>query len=437
MFGKYLNAIPKDVPEGFDAWLANGGGNYFGPQFATKNAGEGIPDGGYTFPLVNYTTAVVGNLSIAWIKKVHAANPATPFFAYVAPKAAHEPFNPAPWYEDHWDTSWPAHEPRPISWNSSMLSRADHHGNIATEPLMTSEAAAVVTGVFKNRWRVLMSVDDLIADVIKTCEDLGVADDTYFFYSSDHGFQLGEFNIPMDKRQPYDYDTRIHLLARGPGIKAGSTWAQPATQVDMAPTFLGLAGIAKKKNMDGKSLVPLLMASLTDAEAEAQGVPTSTRAHLLALGDRAQYNASWRTAVFIEYYYNADNNKCMRSCDYPTKTWPTGGDYDCTDLKNNRAYWGGNICKTNCYPTESTANNFIVLRSMLGSQFGNTLYAEFATGDQGHQNIDFQNISFIEYFNLTDDPWMMSNQKNDPNVKSGALHKELQKWYTCKGDTCP
>ena len=133
------------------------------------------------FPLVNYTTAVVGNLSIAWIKKVHAANPATPFFAYVAPKAAHEPFNPAPWYEDHWDTAWPAHEPRPISWNSSMLSRADHHGNIATEPLMTSEAAAVVTGVFKNRWRVLMSVDDLIAEVIKTCEDLGVADNNILF----------------------------------------------------------------------------------------------------------------------------------------------------------------------------------------------------------------------------------------------------------------
>ena len=54
--------------------------------------------------------------------------------------------------------------------------------------------------------------------------------------------QLGEFNIPMDKRNVYDWNTRIHLLARGPGIKHGSTWNQPATQVDMAPTFLGLAG---------------------------------------------------------------------------------------------------------------------------------------------------------------------------------------------------
>jgi hypothetical protein len=46
----------------------------------------------------------------------------------------------------------------------------------------------------------------------------------------------------MDKRNVYDWDTKIHLLARGPGITHGSTWIEPATQVDMAPTFLGLAG---------------------------------------------------------------------------------------------------------------------------------------------------------------------------------------------------
>ena len=35
-----------------------------------------------------------------------AKDPTRPFFAYIAPKAAHEPFNPAPWYLDHWDPSW-------------------------------------------------------------------------------------------------------------------------------------------------------------------------------------------------------------------------------------------------------------------------------------------------------------------------------------------
>jgi hypothetical protein len=58
--------------------------------------------GDFQFPMANYTTSVVGNVSIEWITKVVGESKATPFFAYVAPKAAHEPFNPAPWYRDHW-----------------------------------------------------------------------------------------------------------------------------------------------------------------------------------------------------------------------------------------------------------------------------------------------------------------------------------------------
>ena len=102
----------------------------------------------------------------------------------------------------------------------------------------------------------MMSVDDVISEVIGTVEKLGMLDNTYFFYSSDHGFQLGQFNIPMDKRHVYEWDTKIHLLARGPGIKPGSTLAAPGTQVDIAPTLLGLAGISKPSTMDGHSVVP-------------------------------------------------------------------------------------------------------------------------------------------------------------------------------------
>ena len=29
----------------------------------------------------------------------------------------------------------------------------------------------------------------------------------YVFYTSDHGFQLGEMNMLMDKRHVYDFDT--------------------------------------------------------------------------------------------------------------------------------------------------------------------------------------------------------------------------------------
>jgi hypothetical protein len=170
---------------------------------------------------------------------------------------------------------------------------------------------------------------------------------------------LGEFNIAMDKRNVYDWNTRIHLLARGPGIPHGVEWKEPATQVDIAPTFLGFAGVAKPEQMDGKSLVPLL----TDPSLRHELNPTTIEHlenHLDALsteGDLA-YKAAWRDCVFIEYYYNDHNAKCMGECTPPKVSFPNT-DSGCVDLESdpNTVCWQG--CKSNCYQTETPQNNFI------------------------------------------------------------------------------
>ena len=209
LFGKYLNSIPGTnitkpgayVPEGFDAWFANGGGEYISPEFATSGLEEssGYMDGAIHFNSSVYSTSIIGNTSLSWIRHTVKTKPNQPFFAYIAPKAAHEPFNPAPWYADHWDPSWPEHEPRPENcWNASLEIRKDHAGVVNNESMITTEAAKVITGVFKNRWRTLMSVDDLIAETVNVVEnELGLGDNTYYFYSSDHGFQLGQVRITL------------------------------------------------------------------------------------------------------------------------------------------------------------------------------------------------------------------------------------------------
>ena len=101
--------------------MANGGGDYLGSPFNVQNisfGGFNVPDGLWTksaIPGTNYSTAIIGNVSIAWIEHVVAMDSTRPFFAYIAPKAAHEPFNPAPWYLESWDPSWPQHEPRQVN----------------------------------------------------------------------------------------------------------------------------------------------------------------------------------------------------------------------------------------------------------------------------------------------------------------------------------
>ena len=72
----------------------------------------------------------------------------------------------------------------------------------------------------------------------------------------------------------YDHSVRIPMVIKGPGIAAGSVFDFPASNVDVAPTLLGLAGIDElSATMDGRSVLPMLMkaedpavlpASLTD-----------------------------------------------------------------------------------------------------------------------------------------------------------------------------
>jgi hypothetical protein len=58
---------------------------------------DGMPDGSFQGNKSVYSTSIIGNVSLAWIRKV-ATSSSAPFMAYIAPKAAHDPFEPATWY---------------------------------------------------------------------------------------------------------------------------------------------------------------------------------------------------------------------------------------------------------------------------------------------------------------------------------------------------
>merc|ERR1719305_209392 len=126
-----------------------------------------------------------------------------------------------------------------------------------------------------------MSVDDVVAAVVGAVDAAGQADSTFFFFTSDHGFQLGEFNFVMDKHHPYDWVTRVPLVVAGPGVRAGVTVDLPVMMTDIAPTLVELAGL--------------------DAAD---------------WGARALAATAWRTENFIEYYFVDDNAKCVENCSH-------------------------------------------------------------------------------------------------------------------------
>lgn len=48
---------------------------------------------------------------------------------------------------------------------------------------------------------------------------------------------------------------------RGPGIEYGATLKEIVLNIDLAPTFLDLAGVKVPPQMDGRSILPLVFKS--------------------------------------------------------------------------------------------------------------------------------------------------------------------------------
>jgi arylsulfatase A-like enzyme len=108
------------------------------------------------------------------------------------------------------------------------------------------------------------SVDEAVGKVMKTLDELKLADDTLVIFTSDNGGLLGPtHNAPLraGKGYPYEGGIRVPLIVRWPrAVKAGPVSDVPVTSVDYLPTVLEAAGreLPAGREIDGVSLMPVL-----------------------------------------------------------------------------------------------------------------------------------------------------------------------------------
>lgn len=105
------------------------------------------------------------------------------------------------------------------------------------------------------RLRALQSVDEMVDNLFKKLESTGQIDNTYVFYSSDNGFHLGHHRMRAGKSCGYEEDVNVPLIVRGPGVPKSVTSNAVTAHVDLAPTFLQLAGIDLRDDFDGSPIV--------------------------------------------------------------------------------------------------------------------------------------------------------------------------------------
>jgi len=281
MIGKWhLNSDPT----GFDYWhILPGQGLYYNPPMI---------DNGKQVKHEGYTTDIITDLSLEWLKN---RDKSKPFMLMSQHKAPHREWAPALRHLG-WDGDRQYPEPPTLFDDYAGRSKAvsDHDmgldrtfteldAKFRPAPNMTEEQLKAWNAYYDPRneafrkanpqgkdlvrWRYnrymhdylacVKAVDENIGRLLQYLDDEGLAENTVVLCSSDQGFYLGEHGW-FDKRWIFEESLRSPLMVRWPGVtKPGDVNNRIVSLVDFAQTFLDIAGLESPADMQGRSIVPL------------------------------------------------------------------------------------------------------------------------------------------------------------------------------------
>jgi arylsulfatase A-like enzyme len=326
--GYYTGMIGKwhlgSDPVGFEHWeILPGQGVYFNPLFYTATSEKT-----YTG---RYVTDVITDLSLEFLQNRPRNKP---FFLMMHHKAPHRPWEPTDLHAAHFAAQ---RIPEPVTFWDSYATRTDalhenqqrvaadltnHDLKLTPPPGLSSEQLArwqaakpdsvtiarngqqvTLTGEVLVRWKyqrymqdylaTVQSVDDSVGRVLAYLDKSGLSRSTIVIYTSDQGFFLGDHGL-FDKRFMYEESIRMPFLVRWPAvIKAGTRSDAIALNVDFAPTFLDAAGLAIPREMQGRSLLPVL---------------------------RGRTPPDWRNAMYYRYYHDPGDHNTRAHYGIRTRT---------------------------------------------------------------------------------------------------------------------
>ncbi len=253
LLGKYLNGYPgafgpRYVPPGWDRWASAVAGNPYDQYRYTLNVDGDLRRFGSERE--DYGATVQLRQAGRFMERAAAAG--QPFFLYLSLYAPHDPAVPAPGDEvQHTD----ARAPRTPAFDLPDVSGMPQH--LRALPRLTASRIAEIDALHRLRLASLAGVDRTVAGLVDVLARIDRLDDTYLVFTSDNGYHLGLHRLPAGKQTPYDSDTNVPLLVRGPGIAPGTRIDALTGNVDHLPTFLTMAGVRVPRHADGRSFLGL------------------------------------------------------------------------------------------------------------------------------------------------------------------------------------
>jgi choline-sulfatase len=125
----------------------------------------------------------------------------------------------------------------------------------------TEQAVAVHR---REYYAIITHLDAQIGRILKALDASGKAEDTWIFFTADHGLSVGHHGL-VGKQNQYDHSIRVPFVVVGPDVPKGVTDPTPIYLQDVMPTTLELAGARQPEHVFFKSLLSRLGQTKSDA----------------------------------------------------------------------------------------------------------------------------------------------------------------------------
>jgi choline-sulfatase len=242
--GTVRPGMPKQTPDGYNRPLGENDKTWL-PWDKSRG---GFWEGGA------HWSEVLRDEAIGFIQQ--AAEEDDPFFMYIAFNAPHDPRQSPKEYVD-------MYPPDSIQVPENFLPEYHYADEICgkqlrDERLMPYPRTEYAVKVNRSEYYALIThMDEQIGQILNALKESGKLDNTYIFYTADHGLALGHHGL-AGKQNMYEHSLGAPLIVNGPGLEKGQRLTQRVYIQDIVPTTLDLAGIEQPDTMDFESLLPLI-----------------------------------------------------------------------------------------------------------------------------------------------------------------------------------
>lgn len=254
--------MPKQTPEGYNRPAEDGTDTWspYDPKFG------GFWEGG------KHWSEVVADDAVDFLKL--AAEEQDPFFMYVAFNAPHDPRQSPKEYVDMYPVD-NISTPKNFLPIYPYCEEMDCGKNLRDEKLATFPRTEYGIKVNRQEYYAIIShMDAQIARILDQLKASGKADNTWIFFTADHGLACGHHGL-MGKQNMYDHSLRVPFIVLSPSdtqqlvaskkresnsdtekeIRKNS---EPIYLQDVMATALDLAGVEKPEFVEFQSLLAVL-----------------------------------------------------------------------------------------------------------------------------------------------------------------------------------